>query len=226
MHDPFSVLPSASGAFPANGKTPELPVIVVVDDDEGIRWSLDSLLRSMGFRTRSHESAASLLKAGLPSDEHCVLLDVGLPDMNGFDLHARLEEAGHQPPVIFMTGNADVPMGVRAMKTGAVDFLVKPFDDDALLTAVDTALARGHAERCRDAKRVLMAQRYAQLTRRERQVMALVAQGLMNKQVAGELGLQEITVKLHRSRVMRKMELRTLAELVRVSDLLDPPLVD
>jgi FixJ family two-component response regulator len=224
MHDPF---PSIAGAqVPARFQAAGLPVIVLVDDDDGVRSALDSLLRSAGFRTRSHDSAASLLKAGLPAAEHCVLLDVGLPDMNGFDLHARLEEAGNPPPVIFMTGNADVPMGIRAMKTGAVDFLVKPFDDDALLAAVDVALARGHAERCREAKRATMALRYAQLTRRERQVMALVAQGLMNKQVAAELGLREITVKLHRSRLMRKMELRSLAELVRVSDLLDPPAID
>ncbi|WP_419899521.1 response regulator transcription factor [Roseomonas sp. USHLN139] len=198
-------------------KDSETPLILVLDDDARIRRALDTLLRSVGHRTALYESALDLLEAPLPPLAGCLLMDVRLPRMSGLELQARLAERGEQLPVVFMTGYGDVPMSVKAMKAGAVDFLIKPFRDQDLLDAVDLALGRDRERR--QAQAALSAARalHATLTPREAQVMTLVTAGLMNKQVAGELGLSEITVKLHRSSLMRKLGTRSLAELVRLA---------
>lgn len=188
--------------------------VLVVDDDSSLRDSLSSLLRSAGHQVRTFDSATQLLEAPLPSGPCCLLLDVRLPGCGGFELQQRLARAGAELPIIFMTGHGDIPMTVRAMKAGAVDFLPKPVGDQALLAAVDAAL---ETDRCRCQARQVEAERlhrYALLSARERQVMHMAASGLMNKQIASELGLSEITVKIHRSRAMKKMAARTFAELV------------
>lgn len=192
-------------------------LILVVDDDARVRRAIDGLLRSVGHATALYESALDLLEAPLPENAGCILMDVRIPRMSGLELQARLAERGEHPPIVFITGYGDIPMTVRAMKAGAVDFLAKPFRDQDLLDAVDAALTRDR-ERRRAADAMAGARAlYATLTPREMQVMALVATGLMNKQVAGELGLSEITVKLHRSSLMRKLQTRTLADLVRLA---------
>ncbi|MFC0410917.1 response regulator transcription factor [Roseomonas elaeocarpi] len=197
------------------------PLIIVVDDDLAVRRAIDSLLRSVGHDTLLYESARDLLDAPMPAHVGCIIMDVRIPRMSGLEFQSRLAERGEHPPIIFVTGYGDVPMSVRAMKAGAADFLIKPFRDQDMLDAVDAALERERGRR-RALEAVAEARtRYAALTPREAQVMALVTSGLMNKQVAGELGLSEITVKLHRASVMRKMEVRTLADLVRAADALN-----
>ncbi|WP_159995844.1 response regulator transcription factor [Roseomonas sp. 18066] len=198
-------------------KDAEPQLILVLDDDARIRRALDSLLRSVGHRTALYESALELLEAPLPPAAGCLLMDVRMPRMSGLELQARLAERGEHPPIVFMTGYGDVPMSVKAMKAGAVDFLIKPFRDQDLLDAVDLALGRDRDRRQASAALASARALYASLTPREAQVMALVTSGLMNKQVAGELGLSEITVKLHRSSLMRKLGTRSLADLVRLA---------
>ena len=196
-----------------------LPSIVyIIDDDPSIRAALDSLLRSVGLETRLHESVQQFKDAKRPMAAGCIVLDVRLPGQSGLEFQAQLADFGIRLPVILMTGHGDIPMSVRAMKAGAVDFLSKPFRDQDMLDAVLSAIAR-------DSERLLAEQaldglqsQYATLSAREREVMGLVASGKMNKQVAGDLGLSEITVKIHRGSAMRKMKARTFADLVRISE--------
>jgi len=196
------------------------PVVIVVDDDFQVQRGLSLLLRSAGFKAVCYGSAPEFLKAVLPDTLRCLITDVRLPQIDGLELQAELARRGVRIPIIFITGHGDIPMSVQAMKAGAIDFLPKPFREQELLDAIHTALALDRAWRKSDAGHVENRVRYEALTKREREVMELVTRGLMNKQVAGELGLSEITVKLHRSRLMRKMGVRTLADLVRTSEAL------
>ena len=199
---------------------PDRPLVVVVDDDASVRAALDSLLRSMDLDTRLYAAPAELLEARLPDVPGCVILDVRLPGVNGLDLQDQLARLGVERPVIFMTGHGDIPMTVRAMKAGAVDFLAKPFRDQDMLDAVMAAIERDRRRRAETSALDDLRARYDRLTPREREVMAHVTAGLMNKQVAGLLGLSEITVKIHRGGVMRKMGVRALADLVRQAEAL------
>ncbi len=193
---------------------------VVVDDDPSVRDALDSLLRSIGLQTQVLSSPAELLQAALPDLPGCIVLDVRLPGISGLDLQDQLAAQGIHLPIVFMTGHGDIPMTVRAMKAGAVDFLSKPFRDQDMLDAVSAAIERDRQRRQESAARDSLDSRYATLTPREREVMAHVVAGLMNKQVAGVLNLSEITVKIHRGNVMRKMGVRSLADLVRHAEAL------
>lgn len=199
---------------------PDRPLVVVVDDDASVRAALDSLLRSMDLDTRLYAAPAELLEARLPDVPGCVILDVRLPGVNGLDVQDQLARLGVERPVIFMTGHGDIPMTVRAMKAGAVDFLAKPFRDQDMLDAVMAAIERDRRRRAETSALDDLRARYDRLTPREREVMAHVTAGLMNKQVAGLLGLSEITVKIHRGGVMRKMGVRALADLVRQAEAL------
>jgi FixJ family two-component response regulator len=198
----------------------EESIIFIVDDDEAVRTALNSLFKSVGLNACLFGSAGELLRSKLPDVVSCIVLDVRMPGLSGLDFQAELAMAGISIPIIFMTGHGDIPMSVRAMKAGAVDFLTKPFRDQDMLDAVAKALERDR--RRREAKRQLsdLQSRFESLTPREREVMALVATGLMNKQIAGELGVSEITVKIHRGHVMRKMGARSLADLVRMVEAL------
>jgi FixJ family two-component response regulator len=199
------------------------PLVLVVDDDQAVREALDSLFRSVGLRTRLFASTAALLADGLSEDVGCLVLDVRLPGLSGLDLQDQLRGQTNSPPVVFMTGYGDIPMSVRAMKAGAVDFLAKPFRDQDMLDAVSAAVERAQQQQAAISARTSLTSRYESLTSREREVMGLVVKGLMNKQVAGQLGLSEITVKIHRGTMMRKMGARTLAELVRQAGILNLP---
>lgn len=195
-------------------------VVIIVDDDAGIRASLDSLFRSVGLETRLFASPAELLGGALPDGPGCIVLDVRLPGVSGLDLQSQLVRQGISHPIIFMTGHGDIPMSVRAMKAGAVDFLAKPFRDQDMLDAVTAALERDALHRTEAATRDDIRAQYETLTAREREVMGHVTAGLMNKQVAALIGLSEITVKIHRGNVMRKMGVRSFADLVRKAEAL------
>lgn len=192
----------------------------VVDDDESIRLSLDSLFRSVGLATRLYGATKEFLAADLGQGPCCLVLDVRLPGQSGLDFQQQLADGGTHLPVVMMTGHGDIPMSVRAMKAGAVDFLAKPFRDQEMLDAVTMAIEKDRVRRAADKNQSDLRTRFETLTPRERQVMALVTAGKMNKQVAGELGLSEITVKIHRGSAMRKMGARTLADLVRLAEAL------
>jgi FixJ family two-component response regulator len=194
------------------------PVVFVVDDDDSVRKSLVRLLRSVGYATRAYASAAAFLDAwGHDPAPGCIDLDVHLPGLNGLDLQDRMKSSDRPLPIIFITGHGDIPMSVRAMKAGAIDFLPKPFHDESLLQAIEEALAdqvRRQSERSEhDAATAL----HAKLTPREREVMMLVVSGLANKHIAAKLGTCVKTIKVHRARVMQKMNVRSVADLVRVS---------
>jgi FixJ family two-component response regulator len=207
------------GPTPAAPAAPA-PVVFIVDDDEELRLALDNLFRSVGHACRMFGSAAEFLKA-VPSDAPgCLVLDIRLPGVSGLEFQAQLARAGANMPIVFMTGHGDVPMSVRAMKAGAVDFLTKPFRDQDMLDAVTAAIEKDRQRREADGAGREVRERYESLSPREREVMALVTRGLMNKQVAGELGLSEITVKLYRGQAMRKMNAGSLADLVRMAELL------
>lgn len=197
------------------------PIIHIIDDDLSVRDAVVSLLESVGLRARAYGSSAEFIEAGSWADGGCLLLDVRLPGVSGLEFQGRMEGLGVNLPVIFMTGHGDIPMSVRGMKAGAVDFLTKPFRDQDLLDAVSVALDRDGARRIADADVGQLRARYATLSAREREVMRLVATGRMNKQVAGVLEISEVTVKIHRGAAMRKMGARTLPDLVRMADLLD-----
>lgn len=201
------------------------PVVFIVDDDVSVRESLELLVRWAGWRTETFSSAEEFLArpaaAAAPS---CLVLDVNLPDMNGLDLQARIAAERRDLPIIFLTGHADVPTTVQAMKAGAVEFLTKPFEDGVLLDAIRHAIERSQAALAEAAEVKALRERYDSLTRREREVMALVVAGLLNKQIGAELGTSEITVKAHRGKVMRKMKADSLADLVRTAARLDLPL--
>ena len=192
----------------------------IVDDDEAVRLGLDTLFRSVGFQTRSHRSARDFVDSKREDLPGCIVLDVRMPGTNGLDFQERLLEFGIQLPVILITAHGDIPMTVRAMKAGAVDFLSKPIREQDILDAVAAAIDRDRRRRAADRGSALIRQRFATLSPRERQVMNLVAAGKMNKQVAADLGLSVITVKIHRGAAMRKMGARTLADLIRMSDAL------
>jgi FixJ family two-component response regulator len=192
--------------------------VYVVDDDIALREALSSLFRSVGLQVAVFGSAAEFLEKKLPDMPSCLVLDIRLPGVSGLDFQGQLAKAGIRMPVIFMTGHGDIPMSVRAMKAGAVDFLTKPFRDQDMLDAVFTALETDRKQLESDAGVAELTAHYQSLTAREKEVMAYVTKGLMNKQIAGELGLSEITVKIHRGHVMRKMAVRSLADLVRAAE--------
>jgi len=193
------------------------PIVFVVDDDVSVRESLELLIRSDGWQPETFESAQEFLIRPRPSVPSCLVLDVSLPGLNGLDLQKRVAVERADMPIIFITGHADIPMSVQAMKAGAVEFLTKPFGDEVLLSAVRQAIERSRTALAREAEMRALRDCYASLTPRERQVMALVASGLLNKQVGGELDISEITVKAHRGQVMRKMKADSLADLVNMA---------
>lgn len=199
--------------------------VFVVDDDVSVREALAALVRFAGWSVLTFSSAQAFLDQARRPAPGCLVLDVSLPDLNGLELQERLSQETCELPIIFITGYVDVPMTVRAMKAGAIEFLTKPLDDEALLAAIAEAVERSGTAIAAHASQERLREDYARLTRRERQVMALIAAGLLNKQVASELGISEITVKAHRGQVMRKMHARSFAELVNmVSALaLSPP---
>ncbi|HML29741.1 MAG TPA: response regulator transcription factor [Hyphomicrobium sp.] len=193
-------------------------IVYVVDDDPSLRDALSSLFRSVGLQVEVFGSAAEFLEKKLPEIPSCLVLDIRLPGVSGLDFQGQLAKAGIRMPVIFMTGHGDIPMSVRAMKAGAVDFLTKPFRDQDMLDAVFSALDADRKQLESDHSIAELSKHYESLTAREKEVMAYVTKGLMNKQIAGEMGLSEITVKIHRGHVMRKMGVRSLADLVRAAE--------
>jgi FixJ family two-component response regulator len=195
-------------------------LVYIVDDEAPLRDAISSLLRSVGMRIAAHASVAEFLAAPRPELTSCLLLDVRLQGVSGLDFQAELNRDGVALPIIFMTGHGDIPMSVRAMKAGAIDFLAKPFRDQDLLDAIHAALQADRERRQRDQALQGLTTRYATLTPREREIMGLAARGLMNKQIAGEVGTSEITVKIHRGNAMRKMEAKTFADLVRMAEAL------
>lgn len=205
---------------PRNIAGAEEPIVYVIDDDASVRDALRNLFRSVGLRVELFGSAPEFLQSKLPDAPSCLILDIRLPRLSGLDFQVDLAQAGIHIPIIFMTGHGDIPMTVRAMKAGAVDFLTKPFRDQDMLDAVAAAIERDRNSR-NEAKilRDLQA-RFMTLTAREREVMALVTSGLMNKQIAAEIGIAEITVKIHRGHIMRKMDAKSLADLVKMAEML------
>ncbi|WP_420997318.1 response regulator transcription factor [Cupriavidus sp. 30B13] len=198
------------------------PIVFVVDDDVSVRDSLESLIRCAGWQPETFGSArAFLARPRVEQAPNCLVLDVTLPDLNGLDVQTLVAAERADMPIIFISGYGDVPMTVRAMKAGAADFLTKPFGDEALLGAIRHAIERSDAVLGQEAYRRALRGRYAALTRREREVMALVVRGRLNKQIGGELGISEITVKAHRGKVMRKMQADSLASLVHMAAGLD-----
>jgi FixJ family two-component response regulator len=199
----------------------EEPIVFIVEDDPSFRDALMRLFRTVGLRTEVFGSAAELLQTKLPDAPGCLVLDVRLPGQSGLDIQSELAKASIQIPIIFMSGHGDIPMSVRAMKAGAIDFLTKPFRDQDMLDAVVAAIERDRQRRGREREASILRALFESLSTREREIMALVTAGLMNKQVAAEVGLSEITVKIHRGNVMRKMKAKTLADLVRMAEALE-----
>ena len=198
----------------------ELPIVYVIDDDESMRRALTNLFQSVSLRVEVFGSAPELLQRSLPDVASCLVLDIRLPGLSGLDFQTELAKANIRIPIIFMTGHGDIPMTVRAMKAGAVDFLAKPFRHQEMLDAVAMAIERDRKRR-KDEKMISNAQAlFETLTPRERDVLALVAAGRMNKQIAAEIGIAEITVKIHRGHIMKKMGTRSLADLVRITEML------
>jgi FixJ family two-component response regulator len=196
------------------------PCIYVIDDDRSVRDALSSLFRSVGYKVQLFESTGEFMQAKRIDANSCLVLDIRLPGVSGLDLQSHLNREQIQIPIIFMTGHGDIPMSVRAMKAGAIDFLAKPFRDQDMLDAVATALETDRKRREADQSVAAVRSAFETLTPREREIMTFVTSGLMNKQVAGKLGLSEITVKIHRANVMRKMACQSLADLVRMAGLL------
>jgi FixJ family two-component response regulator len=199
-------------------KSGSVATVFIVDDDRGMRQAIQDLVESVGLRAEAFATGQDFLRKQLTDNPSCLVLDVRLPQMSGLDFQRQLAEAGVQIPIIFITAHGDIPMSVRALKSGAVEFLTKPFRDQDLLDAIQQALQRDNAVREQQTEIHQLKQRYQSLTVREREVMTLVASGLLNKQIASEIGASEATVKIHRGRVMEKMEAGSLPELVRMAD--------
>jgi FixJ family two-component response regulator len=195
-----------------------VPTVFIIDDDRGMRQAVQDLVESVGLRAEAFATAQEFLSRQPTSDPSCLVLDVRLPQMSGLDFQRRLTEIGTQIPIIFITAHGDVPMSVRALKSGAVEFLSKPFRDQDLLDAIQQALQRDRAAREMQAEVHELQGRYRALTAREREVMGLVVSGLLNKQIASQIGASEATVKIHRGNVMQKMQAASLIELVRLAD--------
>jgi FixJ family two-component response regulator len=198
-------------------------IVFVIDDDPSIRLAITSLIRSVGMRVESFPSAQEFMASKRPDAPACLVLDVRMPGVSGLDLQRDLADADIRIPVIFITGHGDIPMSVRAMKAGAVEFLTKPFRDQDLLDAISQALERDRAQRSQYSEMAELGRRFKILTPREKEVMELVVSGLLNKQIAARLNISEITVKLHRHQVMEKMEAQSLADLVRMAEKLNVP---
>jgi FixJ family two-component response regulator len=192
--------------------------VFVVDDDVSVCVALSRLMRAAGLHVETFGTATDLLSTDRLKDADCLVLDVHLPDLSGLELQAQLTALGLELPIVFVTGRGDIPMSVRAMKAGALEFLTKPFDDQQLLDAIEQGIARCQSAKRREETLLGLRRRYESLTPRERQVFALVVRGLLNKQIAGELGTAEKTVKIHRGQVMRKMEAASLPDLVRMAE--------
>jgi FixJ family two-component response regulator len=197
-------------------------IVHVVDDDPSMREALQDLFLSVGLETRTHATARDFLATAVSDAPGCLVIDIRLPDTNGLDFQVQLTQTGVRLPVVMMTGYGDIPMSVRAMKCGAVDFLPKPFKDQDMLDAVLAAIQRDRERRTVDGGVSKLQERFGTLSTRQQQVMLLVTAGKMNKQVAGDLGISEITAKIHRGAVMRKMGARTLADLIRMADAVNP----